>query len=140
MPKKSGKNLTPDENKILVMEAYEAILKKGLFKKNKVSIKALIEHTGLTRRQVGLALEKISIDDYAPKYRLMAPDVIEALIRSAKSGSTKAIKLYFQLMYSWVEPKDTEILDPDSLKPIINIATTYNPEDDNTMLNGSEFN
>jgi len=65
-------------------------------------------------------LLKIAEQEKAVDFKKRMPEVMEKLVKKAKDGDIKAIKIYLDIFYNFIKDKnDEEILTPDKAIDII---------------------
>jgi len=79
-------------------------------------------------------LLKIAQQEKSVDFKIQMPEVMEKLVKKAKNGDIKAIKIYLDIFYNYINDKnDEEILTPD--KAIDLIRKIKKEKNDNSSKN-----
>lgn len=94
-----------EENHVKIEKFWEEFEKEN----NRIPTKKeLAEGTGLSRPTIDNHIESISLDTFKHKHKIKMDKILSSLEKKAESGDVAAIKLYFQIVGSWVEKSETK--------------------------------
>src|SRR5210317_2023707 len=109
MPKNPKKpNKTKQANKALITKAIADSFKKH---DKMPSLAEISDATGIGIQTVSSYMEDLTLPKSLESYRLITDDVMSSMKRSIDAGNAQAMKLFFQLVWSWRPPK---LNDPDT--------------------------
>lgn len=103
MPKNPKKpNKTKRANKALITKAIADSFKKH---DKMPSLAEISEATGIGRQTVSSYMDDLTLPKALESYRLITDDVMSSMLRAIDNGNAQAMKLFFQLVWSWKPPK-----------------------------------
>ena len=93
-----------DNNQAITKAMHSYIEKNGKMP----SMVELSASTGISRQTISKHLDDLSLTNSIKKYRLMSDQVMDSMLRACDQGNAQAMKLYYQLVWSWKPPKVNE--------------------------------
>jgi len=93
-------------NHKIIKEAFIKFLKQN---KTPPTLDELAKLTGFHFQTVNNHLDELSLEDIAPRFKLMGEEVLTGMVQSAMKGESKSAKLFFKLIYKWNEKQEIDI-------------------------------
>lgn len=99
-----------------IKAAYEEIIKA----EKRIPTQAEVaKKCGIAERTVHRHLQRINLTDLVQPYRILGNKVLSGLFTAAVGGNVQAMKLYFLLIYDWVEK--VEVKNTGESKVVIEV-------------------
>ena len=99
------------------------------------SISYISKATDLNRRTISKHLKKMNLKEGVLVFRTSTNKVMDALTQKSLKGDVSAIRLWFQIVYNWIEPRFTDGEKASYEPPVINISTHKDDPPVNISMN-----
>jgi biotin operon repressor len=99
------------------------------------SVSYLSKATGLHRVTISKHLKKMNLKEGVLVFRTSTNKVMDALTQKSLKGDVSAIRLWFQIVYNWVEPRFSDGEKATYEPPVINISTHKDDPPVNISMN-----
>ena len=99
------------------------------------SVSYISKATDLNRNTISKHLKKMNLKEGVLVFRMSTNRVLDALTQKSLKGDVSAIRLWFQIVYDWVEPRFSEGEKASYEPPVINISTHKDDPPVNISMN-----